>query len=701
MVSVFRIRLVTYVTNPQWGPTGLGDETVRKVLKDFGLTEKEAEAYIFLAKRGALRSGEIVKGIKTHKGEVYRVLKSLQTKGLVESTMEFPTRFTAVPFENALDAFIKIKREEVTSVENARKGLLEDWKSIRLARAELPLEKFVVVEGSRRIYPKIIQMIQETRNHLSAVSTVAGLLRADQFGLFEAIFGNPMKSKIKFRFLTELSRQNLDAAKTLLKKLPKTGFNLKGRNPELGLQLSPRMVIRDEEEFLFFITPKDASASGRNDLCLWTNCKALVQSFSAVFEELWRNSTDIEKKIVEIETGKPTPKTYIISDAEAAKKKYDEALQLAKEEIMMKTSSEGLITSWKNMPLLKEWAGRGVSVRIMAPLVSDNLQAAQELSNYCAVRHVPVGYLETTIVDGKHLFQFKNRLESEEEPQTMPYFENVFYTNDLEYVEKTKNMLNAVWKNARPPSSVTLESIIGPHGNNVSSLPENPWKKVSGINIIEEKQGILTEKDILNKIINAQKIPAKDPSKDMNVLYGSIAMAVIHPPDYFNLPDMIISAYHIDKQSSLGAEDMLCIYLWLETPTGHAYVPMATVGDNPQAVAFRKAGLPRTNPAGKNHQLVKKDELQVRVHANTLFAGWAVPIPLFPPTYTLPPACVLFEGYGELKTGVFRLKTLMGRTQTYEFNGFEAFVTFFHPSSKYAGPGTDGLLCRDVVMTAV
>jgi sugar-specific transcriptional regulator TrmB len=98
----------------------------------------------------------------------------------VESTIEFPTRFTAVPFETALDSFIKVKREEVTSVENARQELLEDWKSIRITGMELPLEKFVVVEGNRRIYPKILQMIQETRNHLSAVSTVGGLLRADQ-----------------------------------------------------------------------------------------------------------------------------------------------------------------------------------------------------------------------------------------------------------------------------------------------------------------------------------------------------------------------------------------------------------------------------------------------------------------------------------------------------------------------------------------
>jgi sugar-specific transcriptional regulator TrmB len=673
----------------------LGSETVRKFLKDFGLTEKEGEVYIFLAKRGTLRSGEIVKGIKTHKGEVYRVLKSLQTKGLVESTIEFPTRFTAVPFETALDSFIKIKKEEVSSVENARQELLNDWKSISKTGVELPLEKFVVIEGNRRIYPKILQMIQQTRNRFSAISTVTGLLRAEQFGLFDAIFGNPLKSKIQFRFLTELSYQNLDAAKALLKRTPKAVFDFKGRNPELGLQLSPRMVIRDEEEILFFITSKDAPGLGKDEMCMWTNCKALVDSFSAVFEDLWNNSTDLEQKIIELETGKPSQNTHVISDAETARRKYEEILRSAKEEIIMVTSAEGIVSRWKKMAMLREWAKDGISIKIMAPITSENLNAAQELAKFGEIRHVPASYLETTIVDGRHLFQFKNRPPDEKKPRAQ-HFGNAFYTSDLEYVEKTKNMLSYVWQNAGGLSTIPLESIIGVERVDIAKFSETPWRKVNGFTLIEENKGAITEKDVLNKIINAQKIPAKSPLKDVNVLYGSLGIAVIHPPDYFKLPDMLISAWHIDKQSSWGAEDMVCIHLWLETPTGYAYVPVVTIGDNPKAVEYRR----RAPSPDKNHQLAKKDEVYVRVHGNTLFAGWTVPIPLSPHPYILPPSFMRLEGHGTLKTGAFRLKPLWGpqpRTHIYEFNGLEAFVTFMHPAAKYTGPGTDGLLYRDLV----
>jgi sugar-specific transcriptional regulator TrmB len=681
---------------------GLGEETIRKVLKDLKLTEKEADVYMLLGKHGALKGGEIAKRIRRHKAQVYLILKSLQNKGIVEQTLEFPTRFTAVPFDKILDLNIKTKREEAALMESARKDLLNYWNSISQTEPEPPLEKFLVIEGRRKINAKILQMINETKNQLSTIATVPSLMRADQVGLLDAAFNHPLQSKIQFRFLTDLSSQNLAAMKTLLKRKPKASFNFKGKNPDLELRLPPRMVIRDEDEIVFFIKQgPDKSRMEQDDMCLWTNCKSLVQAFMGVFEDLWRNSTDIQKKIEQIEAGKPAPTTCVITDAHVARKKYDAVVRSAEQEIIMMTSSEGLLESWKNIGQLKEWAGRGTSVRIMAPVISENLQAAQELSNYCAVRHVPLGYLETTIVDGKHLFQFQEQPINEEKPQAPPCFENVFYTTDLEHVKKSKNMMNALWKNARPPSSITLQSIIGPSKYAARSPPKIPWKKVIDATVIEEKQGIITEKDVLNKIINAQKIPAKDPTKDTIKTYGSMAMAIIHPPDFFNLPEMIIMAWHIDKQSSLGAEDMLCVYLLRETPTGTAYALAAIIGDNPKAVAFRKAAFARA-PAGQNSQLVKKEELQVRVHGNTLFAGWTVPIPLFPQPYTLPPACILFEGYGELKTGTFEVKSQWAsRAQLYEFNGFEAFVTLFHPSSKYVGPGTDGLLCRDLVVTVV
>ncbi len=676
----------------------MSEETITRVLTSSTLTEKEAEVYIFLAKHDAIKAVEIAKLMGKDKSQTYQILKKLQAKGFVESTTEFPTYFAAVPFENVINSIIGAKQKEVASIQKSKKEFLDYLKQKHKAESGLFLEKFMVIKGDKEIYSRISKMILDAKHELLAATTVSGLLRADRFGVFDVAFNHPLKSQIHYRFITELSEQNLKTMKDLLKRASKTNFRLKTRNPDLSLNLLPRMVARDGEEVLFYITPRTNNAE-KDDVCLWTNCKSLIQAFTVVFEGLWTNSSDITEKLAEIETGKPTPTARVISDAQFALETYNELMGSAEEEIMIMTSSEGLLEVWKHIALLKEGIKKNVSIKIMAPITYENLQAARELSKYAAVKHVPTSISDIIIVDGKRLLQ--SPAFTNQKPTVTPHF----YTDNLEYVGKTKNMLNDIWRNAPIPSVITLNAIINPSVPAVApiseeehswSRPDGPYQKM--IHGVKEKTGVISEKDVLNKIVNAKKYPAKNWPNDIIRLYGSAGQAVIHPPASFNLPDMLIWAIHENKQSSFGVTDRLFIYLWLETPKGYAYVPVASVTDNPLNVEFEKIRFANT-PAGQNVQLLKKDDLQIRVHGNTAFAGWTKSIPLIPSKYTLPPACMLLEGYSRLKTGVLDYDLPSGVKTTSEYNGFEAFVTFFHPASKYSGPGTDGTIGRDIVVT--
>jgi len=402
----------------------LGSEALENALRDFGATEKEAEVYIFLAKRGAQKTSYISKQLKKNKGIVHRSLKNLQKKGLVEATLEHPTRFIAVQFEKLIDSFIKSKQEEVTRIEETKKDLLSDWKKISKSELESPLEKFVVIEGDKKIFQKMSQMIKETNIQLSVTSAVSDLVRAEQFGVFDSIYHNPLRSKGQFHILTEGSNQNLKAIKLLRARMK--GFDFRGRNPDLGLSIFPRMVIRDNEEIILFISNKnEVSSSQETEVCFFTNCKSIIQAFSGVFEDLWKDSVDIKHLIDEIETGKLPQKTQIIKDPISAEKKYYKVLNSAKQEILIVTSSKGLMRLLNNNLQLKEWFEKGVIIRVMSPITGENLNIAQQLMDYCEVRHIPVGYLETTIVDSNHLFQFRYSLEDRNLAKTQ-FFVNTF-----------------------------------------------------------------------------------------------------------------------------------------------------------------------------------------------------------------------------------------------------------------------------------
>jgi sugar-specific transcriptional regulator TrmB/CBS domain-containing protein len=503
----------------------LAQEAVIKALVDIGLTQMDSQVYLLLAKKGPLKGKEIFKALKINRQQLYRSLKNLQSKGIVSSTLERPARFSAISFEKVLDMFIKSKADEAQRLQQQRSEILSLWQSAEISESVDTSAKFMVIEGTNNIYLKVMRMINETQSQLSIITTVQGLLNASNFGVFDAGFTQPLKSQIQIRFLTGISQQNVGIMKTLLKSKINNQLSIQGRSTDSDLKLIPRMVIRDDEEILLFISSKaDMSSSEREDTGFWTNSKVLVHAFKAMFEEHWRNSTDIQKKIVEIETGKPTPETYVIKNAEIAHNKYDEIMGSAKEEIVSITSSKGILRFWKKAPLLKEWTGRGLSVRIMAPITNENLKAAQQLSKYGEVRHVATNCLRTTVVDGKHLFMFKTPPPDQEKLDASSYFEGTFYTNDLEYVDRAKDTLDDIWKSTCDISAATLETItrspaplVNPTDSISAAAKIMANDDVGAVVVVENKMpvGIITEKDIVNRVINVQKDPAKTLVKDV------------------------------------------------------------------------------------------------------------------------------------------------------------------------------------------
>ena len=676
----------------------MGEKTIKKVLMNSGLTEKEAEVYIFLAQHDVRKGADIARLLRKDKAQVFRILRRLQTKGFVEATLEFPKRFTVVPFENIIDSIVNAKQKEVDYIKEAKEDLLDFMSKKRKAEV---LEKFLVIKGNKRIYSKISQIIKDTKHQLSVAATFQGMMRNYRFGVFNNAFDHPLRTQIQFRFLTEFPTQNLKALKALIARIPRTDFNFKVRNPDLGLSLFPRMITRDSEELLFFTSRTGKDAKG--DICLWTNCKSLVQTFTAVFEDLWRNSTDLQEKIGESERGKHMR----FEDFDKSEEEYQKALLEAEKEIVIMTSARHLISFWEQKPPLIEWKEKGISVKIMAPITKENFEVAGQLSRFSEVRHVALSQMGTTLVDAKYLFQFKTPLMGQKEPNYNSPFKPQFYTDDLEYVSKVRVMLDDLWTDALSPSLIMLGSIFLPPPAEMSALggahtygPDRPGSAYRKIVFpIERKPGATTEKEVLSKIINAKRHPAKDPFKKMGVFYGKQAIAVIHPPAYMNLPEMIIQVFKLNDKSSFGAENRLLIFLQLDTFKGKAFVPVAYVQDRPINLNF-KDKVAEVPPAAKNMQVFDKGEFQVQATGNTLFGGWTRPIPLIPGKYVLPPSCLLFEGYGKVNSGIINFPfPRSGFAEKWEYNGLEAFVTFFHPSSKYSGPGTDGRLARELIIT--
>ena len=103
-------------------------ERIIKALKGLGLTQVDAQVYIFLAKNGPHKEKEIIKILELQERQVHCSLKNLQSIEIVKAIGEHPAQFSAVPFEEVIDLFIEVKREQAKTMHESREELLSSWR---------------------------------------------------------------------------------------------------------------------------------------------------------------------------------------------------------------------------------------------------------------------------------------------------------------------------------------------------------------------------------------------------------------------------------------------------------------------------------------------------------------------------------------------------------------------------------------------
>jgi sugar-specific transcriptional regulator TrmB len=101
-----------------------------ETLVNLGFKHQEAEVYVFLALNGPQKAKDIADALKTHRRKVYRTIKKLQNKKIVNATSGLPTKFYAISFGKVLDLFMKAATEQAKALRASRKELLSSWCSL-------------------------------------------------------------------------------------------------------------------------------------------------------------------------------------------------------------------------------------------------------------------------------------------------------------------------------------------------------------------------------------------------------------------------------------------------------------------------------------------------------------------------------------------------------------------------------------------
>jgi sugar-specific transcriptional regulator TrmB/predicted transcriptional regulator len=504
----------------------LSEKDILKFLQNLGFSKREVQVYMFLAKSGAQSTSFVAKRLKMERVQAYRTFKKLQEKGFIEATLERPTRFTVVPFTNLLDSFIDAKRGEVENLNSQKESLIASWNTVSAPESDYTVAKFSVISGKKKIHSKMLSMIEEAKKGIYVLTTSLGIIQEDIGGVLDAIIDASQERNLQFKIIADINKDNFRIMERLDKRISSEKSKVEARHLNFSSRYFPRFLIKDEEEAILYASSGDESSIlNIEDEGLWINDKMFISVLKAFFNQMWQIGVEANLRVDELKTGVPIGETTIIKDPDEAWRKVEQALDKAKEDVILIASSQSINSIIEKDPFAK-YHKSGVKFRLMAPLDLDNLEAAKKLSENYEIRHVPINYMTMMLIDDRDLFMFGSPPLNDLTDTSFFYLADTYYTNDRKSSERLSEMLKDTWKRGTEIAEITTQAAgirlptnTIPHTETLSNLAKMLLSNnINSVLITENGKalGLINDRDLLKEVVQSKKNPEKTLAQDLD-----------------------------------------------------------------------------------------------------------------------------------------------------------------------------------------
>ena len=107
----------------------LSKERMLKTLESLGLKRLDSEVYVYLTQHDPQKVRDLAEALETYQRQLYRSLRSLQSRGMVSVSQERPAYFSAVSFDRVLDSYVNTNRKTAHTIEQNKERILAIWRS--------------------------------------------------------------------------------------------------------------------------------------------------------------------------------------------------------------------------------------------------------------------------------------------------------------------------------------------------------------------------------------------------------------------------------------------------------------------------------------------------------------------------------------------------------------------------------------------
>jgi sugar-specific transcriptional regulator TrmB len=246
-------------------------ENLIKDMREFGLSEYEAKAYLALTIHGPLPASAVSEFSKIPQSKVYGILKSLSSKFLAESWDGKPLRFKAVEPVHALKKMVEKKKMAIEGLKEKTESILNQLKPLK----DFKEEGFGLwsSQGKKACMEKAAEMIGRAKKFGIATTS-----RFSRYPILDAAYISALKKGVKIKILgtSELD----EARKARASWYAKQGTEIR----ILPMNIHPIIGLVDNNEACVRIDNSD------NPDVVWTDNPAMVNIFKTYFEELWERA---------------------------------------------------------------------------------------------------------------------------------------------------------------------------------------------------------------------------------------------------------------------------------------------------------------------------------------------------------------------------------------------------------------------------
>ena len=266
-----------------------------KFLEEEGFTQPQIDIFIFLTRNGPQKASDIAAGTGMYRMQTYRHLEDLEKLGIVFLTFESPKRFSVISIEELLNRKVAQLNARINSIEKGKSEMVEELRNPSHHTLG-KIEQFVIVQGNEMIVNLVLDLIKRAKKEVCSSNTLELYSVAYFKGLHEAV--KSKKGKYSGKCLTQIINQEAAKTNPFLKDISRI------RNTELRqigniIAPFPCFAVKDGEEAVLITTAQQTmDQPEKQDLNrisgLWTNNTTIVGLIQKLFEDLWKESTEVK-----------------------------------------------------------------------------------------------------------------------------------------------------------------------------------------------------------------------------------------------------------------------------------------------------------------------------------------------------------------------------------------------------------------------